>query len=451
MTNLEIARLLLSVGAVELRPRGPFFTFASGIQSPIYTDNRLLLSNVEARDAICEAFVARVQQLVPQPDVIAGTATAGIPHATLLAHRLRLPLVYVRGESKGHGRSKRIEGHLPAGARVVLIEDLISTGGSAISAAQALGEADAAVSEVLAIFDYGFETARRRFDEAGLCWSALSSFDALLDQAVESGQLNAEQQSLLRRWSRDPETWPSGQGAADAREPVDELVVAADLEDAAGVESLGRAIAGEAGFIKLNSAFVQHGPDLIRRLRRLGLKIFLDLKFHDIPNTAANHVRAAADLGVDLVTVHASGGGAMLRACARAARARGATRPRVLAVTALTSLDDAALHETGVAGDRQAQVMRLARLARASGLDGIVCSVAEAPSVRAECGADFLIVTPGVRPASSSKDDHAAAMTPAEARASGADYVVVGRPIYEAADPTTAARAVAEELRRRAL
>ncbi|MBK8481101.1 MAG: orotidine-5'-phosphate decarboxylase [Proteobacteria bacterium] len=455
-----LAELLLAARAVELRAQPPFFTFASGLRSPIYTDNRLLISDPAARRQVAEAFVAAIEAQALRPTVVAGTATAGIPHATLVAERLGLPLVYVRGDAKGHGKGKRVEGRLAAGARVVLIEDLISTGGSSVSAAQALRDAGAEVVAVLAIFSYGMAAAAERFRASGLAQAALVAFDEVLQEAQARGQLAEAAVSSLLRWRDDPEHWqlevPAAADAAEAAAAsrdagrTEALVVAADLEDRAALERLADAVAGSAGYYKLNAAFLAHGPALVAAVRRRGLEVFLDLKFHDIPNTAANYVSAAARLDVQLLTIHASGGPTMLRACVAAAdraAAAGLRRPRLLAVTALTSLPDAELAAIGIEDGRAAQVVRLARLAQACGVDGIVCSVAEAAAVRSACGAALLIVTPGVRLASGSANDHARVDTPSAAVAAGATHVVVGRPIYEASAAAAAAAAIAAELR----
>lgn len=460
----DLAELLLKARAVELRAQPPFFTFASGLRSPIYTDNRLLISDPAARNQVAAAFVAAIEAQKCRPTVVAGTATAGIPHATLVAERLGLPLVYVRGDAKGHGKGKRIEGRLAAGARVVLIEDLISTGGSSVSAAQALRDAGAEVVAVLAIFSYGMAAAAERFRAAGLAQSALVAVEDVLRQAQAHGQLEEAAVSSLLRWRDDPAAWQLEAGAVDqaaaavvSREAVgrtEALVVAADLDERAALERLADDVAGCAGYFKLNSAFLAHGPALVAAVRRRGLEVFLDLKFHDIPNTAANYVSAAARLDVQLLTVHASGGPTMLRACVAAAdRAAtvGLRRPRLLAVTALTSLPDTELAAVGLTDGRAAQVVRLARLAQSCGIDGIVCSVAEAAAVRAACGVELLIVTPGVRLTSGSANDHAQVDAPAAAIAAGATHVVVGRPIYEAPSATAAAAAIAVELGRAAV
>jgi orotidine-5'-phosphate decarboxylase len=182
-------------------------------------------------------------------------------------------------------------------------------------------------------------------------------------------------------------------------------------------------------------------------VRRRDARVFLDLKYHDIPAAVAGAVAEAARLGVTLLTVHAAGGSAMLRAAATAAAAAGAARPRVLAVTVLTSLDRATLlRELGVPMAVEGQVMRLADLARTTGCDGVVASPHEAARLRSALGRDFLIVTPGIRPGGSAADDQARVATPAAARRAGADYLVVGRPVTAAADPVAAAAAIVAEL-----
>jgi len=182
--------------------------------------------------------------------------------------------------------------------------------------------------------------------------------------------------------------------------------------------------------------FVTAGPDLVRDLVGRGFAVFLDLKFHDIPNTVAGACAAATRLGVAMLNVHAGGGRAML-AAARDAVDRSATnaRPLLIAVTVLTSLDDADMRELGIDATAQAHALRLAKLAQACGLDGVVCSAQEAVALREACGAGFKLVTPGIRPADAAKDDQARIVTPEAAIRGGADYLVIGRPVTQAADP----------------
>ncbi len=229
--------------------------------------------------------------------------------------------------------------------------------------------------------------------------------------------------------------------------PADRVFVALDTPDMDGALSLAGSLAGLVGGIKLGKAFfTANGPQGVRRAAAAGLPVFLDLKFHDIPNTVADAVRAALSLAPVMLTVHASGGAAMMGAAAEAAGEAGADRPLVLGVTVLTSLGEDDLAATGLAGPVPDQVMRLARLAQTSGLDGVVCSAREVAALRAECGADFKLVVPGIRPAGAAAGDQKRTATPAEAIAAGADYLVIGRPVTGAGDPAQAARAVAGEL-----
>ncbi|MDA0675273.1 MAG: orotidine-5'-phosphate decarboxylase [Proteobacteria bacterium] len=227
----------------------------------------------------------------------------------------------------------------------------------------------------------------------------------------------------------------------------DRLYVALDTADLDRAVSLARALQGVAGGVKLGKEFfTAHGPRGVERVAETGLPVFLDLKFHDIPNTVAGAVRAALKLKLRMLNVHAGGGSAMMAAAARAAAEAGEGRPLMLAVTVLTSLDDADLASVGVPGGAAQQVLHLARLARDSGLDGVVCSPLEAAALRTALGDRFALVVPGVRPTWAAADDQKRITTPAEAIREGAHYLVVGRPITGADDPAAAARRVVEEI-----
>ncbi len=203
----RIAETLINIGAVKLSVDPPF-TWTSGIKSPIYCDNRMIYSHPEARNFVVEALVHRVKSLHINPDIIAGTATAAIGWAALVADRLQLPFVYVRSKAKEHGTKKRVEGDLSKEKHVVLIEDLISTGGSAISSVEALREEGASlVTDVVAIFTYEMVSAVERAQEAGVKLHPLATFADLLEVAVEQGRLDADEVSKVSHFARDPQGW----------------------------------------------------------------------------------------------------------------------------------------------------------------------------------------------------------------------------------------------------
>ena len=240
----------------------------------------------------------------------------------------------------------------------------------------------------------------------------------------------------------------SAPGGPAARAGRERLIVALDTPDLAAAERLVERLSGVASHFKVGSVlFTAAGPAAVEMVRKRGGRVFLDLKFHDIPATVSAAVEAAARLGVGLLTVHASGGVAMLRAAAAAAQAAGTDRPRIVAVTVLTSLDRAALQrELGVPTAVEGHAVHLAALAREAGCDGVVASPREAARLRALLGRNAVIVTPGIRPTGGAADDQARIATPAAAVQAGADYLVVGRPITGAADPATVATAILAEI-----
>ncbi len=224
------------------------------------------------------------------------------------------------------------------------------------------------------------------------------------------------------------------------------VIVALDYADAAGAQALVRRLDPAACRLKVGKElFVAAGPRFVEGLVQAGYAVFLDLKFHDIPNTVAQACKAAARLGVWMLNVHASGGPRML-AAAREALEGLEHRPRLIAVTVLTSMGPEELHAVGVAATPEEQVLRLARLTSGAGLDGVVCSAQEAQTLRRELGPDFLLVTPGIRPAESGRDDQTRIMTPAAAIGAGADFLVIGRPITQAPDPLAALAAINAEI-----
>ena len=234
---------------------------------------------------------------------------------------------------------------------------------------------------------------------------------------------------------------------------MDQLLVALDVESGARALALADQLRGVVGGYKIGKRlFTLEGPPIVRRLTERGDRVFLDMKFHDIPNTVATAVAAATSLGVWMVNVHASGGRRMMEAAREAAAETAArenrTAPLVIGVTVLTSMNQAALAETGVTAPVIDQVLRLARLAHASGLDGVVASPLETRTIREACGPQFAIVTPGIRGGVASvagRDDQERTMAAPEAIAAGASYIVVGRPIIAAYDPRAAAQRIAED------
>lgn len=204
----QIAGALLSIGAVFLRPEEPF-TWASGIKSPIYCDNRLTLTAPEVRDQVENGLMEVIRREYPDVKVLMGTSTAGIAHAAIVAHMMHLPMGYVRGGNKDHGRQNRIEGKLEKGQKVVVVEDLISTGGSVIDVVEALREAGAEVLGIASIFTYGMQKGLDRLAAAGVKNVSLSNFDVLVQVAAEKGYIRPEQVERLIRFRNNPsdESW----------------------------------------------------------------------------------------------------------------------------------------------------------------------------------------------------------------------------------------------------
>ena len=240
--------------------------------------------------------------------------------------------------------------------------------------------------------------------------------------------------------------------------PEERLIVALDVSSAVAAQKIVTSLGDSVHIYKVGmQLYTAEGPQVVRDLVNSGRRVFLDLKYHDIPNTVASAVREAAQLGVGMLTVHASGGEKMLRAAAEAAGIANAhvgmgayarqTPPQILAVTVLTSMEESDLHQTGVSGRLLDQVLRLASTALDAGCAGVISSAREVKALRTKLGQGFLIVNPGVRPAGSDHGDQARVVTPAEAIQAGATHIVVGRPITAAKDPVSAARAIQQEIR----
>ncbi|MBC2185992.1 orotate phosphoribosyltransferase [Listeria sp. FSL L7-0229] len=202
----QVAEQLLAIKAVFLKPNEPF-TWASGIKSPIYCDNRLTLGFPKVRQFIAQSLAEKIQQTFGEVDVVAGTATAGIPHAAWVSDLLDLPMVYVRSKAKEHGKGNQIEGPIEKGQKVVVIEDLISTGGSSLKAVEALEEAGAEVVGIAAIFTYGLDKGKKLLEEADTKLVTLTNYDELIEVALNENYVTAEDMATLKEWKKNPENW----------------------------------------------------------------------------------------------------------------------------------------------------------------------------------------------------------------------------------------------------
>ena len=232
-------------------------------------------------------------------------------------------------------------------------------------------------------------------------------------------------------------------------EACKKIIFALDVKGLSEIDRWAELLSGKVGMFKVGKElFTSCGPEAVKAVQRHGGQVFLDLKYHDIPNTVAQAMVAAAGLGVQLTNLHALGGAEMMETAANAVRKEfsDAERPQLLAVTILTSSTVETLRQVGIEHSVPDMVVRLARLAKESGMDGVVASPLEIGLIREACGPEFLIVTPGVRPSFAAVDDQKRIMSPAEAVKSGADYLVIGRPIAKAAEPAEAARLIAEEI-----
>jgi len=205
-TQIEVTKRLLAIDTIKIQPDTPF-TWASGWKAPIYCDNRKVLSYPETRTFICNQFVQLVREKYPNAEAIAGVATGAIAIGVLIANELQLPFIYVRSKPKGHGLENLIEGDIKPGTKVVIIEDLISTGGSSLSAAEAVRNYGAEVLGMLAIFTYNFSLAAKNFEEAHIELTTLSNYNLLLKLAYNSGEITDEQLESLNKWRKNPETW----------------------------------------------------------------------------------------------------------------------------------------------------------------------------------------------------------------------------------------------------
>jgi orotidine-5'-phosphate decarboxylase len=244
----------------------------------------------------------------------------------------------------------------------------------------------------------------------------------------------------------NPGPMPEPTLSLPAEEARRRIIVPLDVPSADDSLAIIRRLGGCVGMFKVGlELFVASGPDVVRRIRDSGSEIFLDLKLHDIPNTVHRAVSEACRLGVSLLDVHIAGGSEMI-AAARRALPEGDGRPRLLGITVLTSLDQGDLSEMGIEADLPDHVVSLSRLGRGAGLDGVVASPLEVSAVKKACGSEFIVVTPGIRPSGSTPGDQKRVMTPRDALAAGADYLVIGRPILGATDPVGAVESIVAEI-----
>lgn len=206
----KVSKILFSIGSVIFRTRQPF-RYSSGILSPIYTDNRLIMSHPKERKIIIDLLIKEIKK-IGVPDVIAATATAGIPHAAFIAQKLNLPMVYVRSQAKNHGKGNQIEGKITRGQTAVVIEDLISTGGSSLAVVKALRSAGVKVTGLVAIFTYGFDEAKKNFEKNRVDVHTLTDIDASIEAAIRDGYLKKDQLKMVQSWAKDPNGWGKKMG-----------------------------------------------------------------------------------------------------------------------------------------------------------------------------------------------------------------------------------------------
>ncbi len=208
--SLKVAKILFSIGSVIFRTRQPF-RYSSGILSPIYTDNRLIISHPKEREIIVDLLIKEIKK-IGMPDVIAATATAGIPHAAFIAQKLNLPMIYVKGQAKKYGKKNAIEGTIKKGQKAIVIDDLISTGGSSLRVVDTIRKVGGKVTDVIAIFTYGFEKSREDFEKSKVSVHTLTDIDASVEAATRDGYLKKDQVEAIQSWAKDPDGWGKKMG-----------------------------------------------------------------------------------------------------------------------------------------------------------------------------------------------------------------------------------------------
>ncbi len=461
----KLAKIEFGLEATTLNTRNPYL-WASGFFMPIYNDNRLLLSSAEYRQMIAKGFADIIRKEKIRVDMIAGTSTAGIPHATTLADLLGKPLIYIRDKPKDHGKKNQIEGPDPEGKSVIVIEDLISTGGSSVKAVDAVRNAKGRVNYLFSIFNYGLEDASRMFagdipfgsDGATLnppCnVRSLLTYDKLLEVALDTKYIDKRQAEALREWRADPFDWGRKHGwhwlrghdtaklsrkekLASAR-----ICLAADVPTTRDALALADGFSDLVGMIKIgkgtNQAAVNEGYPLLRKLYQTGIQTFLDLKLHDTPDQVYGTAKQCTVPGVAMFNIHVAGGEEMckqaVKGATEAAIARGIERPKVIGVTVLTSLDDEDLRDLSVNRKYDDYLMHMTRNAKKWGLDGIVCPASKAGELEKKFG-KWCYVTPGIKYAGVQNVGQKQLDTPDGAvQACDSSVLVIGSAITKAKD-----------------
>ncbi len=473
----QIGESSLRIRSIKLNPQKPFM-WASNFWMPIYNDNRMRLKYADLRAMTAEAFIAMMQKEGITADFIAGTSTAGISPGTTLADRLGLPFVYIREKPKEHGLRNQIEGLDSdedfGGKRVLVIEDLISTGGSSAKAVQAARQANGKVDYCFSIFNYGLEDAVRMFegkipfDKDGATLRppcqvrSLLTYDQLLEIALQTKYINEEQAAMLRAWRADPFEWGRKHGwhwlRGDAVAQLDEkeelarqrVCLALDVPTVRDALAYADGFSDVVGSFKvgktLHAAACNEGIPIIQRIHESGGKVFLDLKLHDTPDQVYSAAQQCTVPGVYMFNVHIAGGEKMCREAVRgakeAATARGIPAPKVIGVTVLTSLDDSDLEKEGLGVKYDDLVMRRTELAREWGLDGIVCAASKAGELEKRFG-KWLYATPGIKYAGIQNVGQKQLDTPDGAvQACSSSVLVIGSAITKAQDKRGTAREI---------
>lgn len=440
----ELIKAALDIKAIKFSPEKPF-QWASGYMMPIYNDNRLFLYHPDYRKLIVQGFMNIIEDNNLECDVVAGTATAGIPHAMALANTLDKPFIYIRNKAKDHGLNNLIEGaENLEDKRVLLVEDLISTGGSSINAVKAIRASRGNIEDCVAVFDYGFPEAKEAFSDIACRSYSIVDFESLIRTAKENCYLSTEQFHELERWSSNPFNWYSGDAKKKLCLALDGFTSREDILEAV------KELSPYVGMYKIgNELFTRFGPRVVKDVQDAGGDVFLDLKFHDIPNTVRNASKAAAELGVYMFNIHSAGGTEMMEAAVEGVKEASVERkPKVIAVTMLTSLDDRAMKEVGYNSTLDENVVNLAKLSHTSGLDGVVCAAPDLESLREELPEGFMYVTPGIRGVSTAAgDDQKRVFSAREAVDAGSTVLVIGRAITQAEDRRKSAREILESIR----